>query len=327
MTDDTRAIEAQIRSRIRDFDVSSLLELLAELGLPNTPEGLGRAGHPSRVPRSSWLEDIRFERQNASDDPAVMIDANLGLLSCRSPLPDYFMKLMVDPTDAFVGEPLVEFLSVLDDRLLARRFSSYRPEEDSTIIADWPLMKRDMLCLGAKRSSAALHSLFRDIFPELRVSVLQAPRDHSMPAPNARLGSATLSRAALGGLAHVPVRAMEVLLCAAQRLSSLTDTDGVARPWGTVIRERLHKRIFPVLRGTGLHLAVWLLVLDEENEAHLYEPRGLPSYVGYDPLRDAEETSPPPRVLLFSGPIPEKSAHLPGQAAEFPHISWPPDHG
>jgi len=169
---------------------------------------------PASTPQPSWLEAIAFGPPDAPR--AATVFANLGLSSCRSPLPDYLRRLTLDPD---VRDPLGELLSLLDDRLLERRFASYRPEGDRGIFPDWAGTKRDMLCLGALRSPAALHWLFQAIYPELRVTVLRAPQDHSMPAPDARLGTAALGMAALSGRAVVPVRALEVRIACQDDLS------------------------------------------------------------------------------------------------------------
>lgn len=335
MTDE-RAQEPRIAERIRDFDVSALLLLLAELAdqSKSAPYALRREGYPASTPKLSWLEAISFGSPDAPR--AATVAANLGLSSCRSPLPDYMRRLTLDPD---VRDPLGELLSLLDDRLLERRFASYRPEGDPSIFPDWAGTKRDMLGLGALRSPAALHWLFQAIYPELRVTVERAPQDHSMPAPDARLGTAALGRAALSGRAVVPVRALEVRIACQDDLSPLLDADGARRHWAAVAVERLHAHVFPVLRGAGVHLTLWLLVLDEGARARIQ--RSTPpaqSYLSYDPVRGkirlhevsrapsprrfspldgalrarrrarAERAIPPilpARVLIFTGPVPE----------------------
>jgi hypothetical protein len=304
---DPRAEEPLIAERIREFDVSALLLLLAELaeGSPRRPPyALRREGYPASTPQPSWLEAITFGPTDEA--PSATVSANLGLSSCRSPLPDYLRRHTLDPE---VLDPLKELLSLLDDRLLERRFASYRPEGDPGIFPDWAGTKRDVLSLGALRSPAALCWLFQAIYPELRVTVERTPQDHSMPAPDARLGTAALGTAAISGRAVVPVRALEVRIACRDHLSPLLDAAGAQRHWAAVAGERLRAHIFPVLRGAGVHLTVWLIVLDEGARARIQgAPRVEPSYLGYDPIRGAEDASPPflpARVLIFTGPVPE----------------------
>lgn len=340
---DPRALEPRIEERIRDFDVSALLLLLAEIA-PDVPYALRRAGYPASAPRPSWLEAITFGPKDAP--PSAAVAANLGLSSCRAPLPDYFRELSRDPD---VNGALGELLSVLDDRLLERRFASYRPEGDPGIFPSFPGTRRDVLCLGALRSPAALHWLFHKIYPELRVNVRRLPQAHTMPAPDARLGAASLGLAALGGRAVVPVRALEVRLVCHDHLSPHLGAAGVRAHWAALAAERLRAHVFPVLRGAGVHLTVWLLVLDDEARARLRDAElPEPSYLGYEPLRRTRvrfrvrlrlrrgaavrrvrrprrfrplrrspravsrtrvnrlfAPPPPARVLIFAGPVPE----------------------
>jgi hypothetical protein len=346
-------IEGRIQERIRGFDVTALLLLLEEIGY--TPDAIRRAGFPSTSPQPTWLEAIDFQAH--PEGGSATIHGNLGLLSCRSPLPAYFRRFVEDPD---VSEPLAELLGVLDDRLLERRFSSYAPERDRGLFPAaspspkpdpngpgapdaWTSAKRDLLTLTALRSPSALHWLFQKAYPELRVTVRRAPQDRWIDTADVRLGSAVLGTAALGGLARLPVRGLEVTLLCRHRSSAILGERG-PRPWAEVARDRLFELIFPVLRETGVELSVTLLILDGEAEAHLDEDReSLLSYVGYDPIQQRRKRirfrrrlftdgrrlarrrerrlrafrqllrsrivrprvpGPSPRVLLFSGPIP-----------------------
>ncbi len=112
---------------------------------------------------------------------------------------------------------------------------------------DWAGTKRDMLCLGALRSPAALCWLFQAIYPELRVTVERTPQDHSMPAPDARLGAAARRGGALGR-AVVPVRALEVRIACRDHLSPLLDAEGARRHWAVVALERLRAHLSSAAR-------------------------------------------------------------------------------
>jgi hypothetical protein len=271
-------VPATLERRIRGFDVSALLDLLHFLGYPSA--ALRRSGHPTTTAQPTWLHSIALPEGGASGE--IRLFANLGLQSGRSPLPDYFRKVMEDPD---IGEPLAELLDFLDDRLLERRFASYRTERDPTIFPDFPAAKRDILALGAPRSPAALHWLFRKVFPELRITVRRAPREIDTLAPNARLGLGSLGSASLGGRARVPVHSLEVTLLAEHRLSAIPGPDGPL-PWFDVAQQRINELVFPALRGSGTTLSVALLLLDSSAQARL--DGGTPetrSQLGYDPLR------------------------------------------
>ncbi len=292
-----RRIRVNLKDRICEFDVSALLDLLHSLGYPSGD--LRRSAHQTPTSQPTWLHSIALPEGEARGE--IRLVANLGLRSGRSPLPDYFRKVMEDPD---IGEPLAELLDFLDDRLLERRFASYRTERDPTIFPDFPAAKRDLLALGAPRSPSALHWLFRKVFPELRITVRRAPRELDTFAPNACLGVGSLGSASLGGRARVPVHSLEVTLVAEHRLSAIPGPDGPC-PWSEVARERLTELVFPALRGSGTTLGVALLLLDGSAQALLcggtLETR---SHLGYDPLR---RRVPPRLGFLRFRPRPVRS--------------------
>ncbi len=340
--DDPR--RAQIRDRIGDFEVCALLRVLGELGYDRSE--IRYRGNFTSTPQAAWIHAIAFHDDSAEGRPRVTLTLNLGLLSCRSPLPSYFLELM---QEVDVQEPLLELLGVLDERLLDGRVASYRSELDRDTFPDpdwaprkapsparspagseamgatsatpfWASTERDFLSLCALRSPSTLHWLFEKVFPDLRVSVRRVRQDRKLGAPGVRLGTAQLGSAALGAQAVVPVRDLEVTLVCDQRLADLDEPEEGERasrsPWVLEVERRLQARIFPLLRETGMHLAVVLLLLDQRAEARL-DTRGSiedRSYLGYDPVRrrrpapdapDAPgEPAKPLRVVLFSGPIP-----------------------
>lgn len=309
-------LEPRIEERIRAFDVTALLQLLEEMGY--RPDQIGRAGHPAESPQPAWLDSIRFRHHHHLGQAATVF-ANLGLASCRTPLPAYFREFKGQPD---VDDPLGELFDLLDDRLLERRFASYAPERDRKIFPDeggpggrasprntWLEAKRDLLTLTALRSPSALHWLFAKVYPELRVTVRRAPQDRRIATPEVRLGVSPIGLAALGGEARLPVRGLEVTLLCEHRLAPILDADQVPLPWVRVAEERLEALIFPVLRETGVQLEVSLLLLDRGAAARLDGEAARVdelSYVGYDPLAPdpgaVPETSE--RVVLLSGPIP-----------------------
>lgn len=329
---------AQIHENIRHFDVRALLRVLEELGYDRSE--IRYRGNFTATPQAAWLDAIAFHDSSPVGSPRVTLKLNLGLLSCRSPLPSYFLELM---QEVDVQEPLLELLGVLDERLLDGRVASYRSELDRDSFPDpdwaprkapsparemnatsatpfWSSTERDILSLCAMRSPSTLHWLFEKVFPDLRVSVRRVRQDRRLGAPGVRLGTAQLGSAALGAQAVVPVRDLEVTLVCDNRLSDLDEpADGQRAsraPWVLEVEKRLQERIFPLLRETGMHLAVVLLLLDQQAVARL-DTRGSiedRSYLGYDPVgprRRATDTparpgdpAKPLRVVLFSGPIP-----------------------
>ncbi|WP_437509750.1 hypothetical protein [Sorangium sp. So ce1099] len=319
-----RRLERRLMQAASTFDVAALLELLEHLGRREGSVQL--LAHSTSAPQPTWVHAVELRPGGAK------ITANLGLLSCRSPLPDYFRQHLPPRSgrrarphsaatggaierDSAVEEPLRALLRLIDDRLLERRFASYRPERDARVVPDWGAWKRDQLSLTALRSTSTLQWLFQKVYPELRVTVRRAPGAERVPTEPTRIGSAVMGRAALGGQAVLPGRGIEVTLISEDRLSPITDPpaspwpdERTPVPWAELAERRLREQIFPVLRGTGARLVVALLVLDREAVARVAEPFEPErwSHLGYDPLSHPSSDAPPAplRVVLHAGPIP-----------------------
>jgi hypothetical protein len=314
-----RRIQERIRARARAFDIPALLALLEHLGYRRTD--IVFRGHHALGPQPALVHDIVFadeadhqhhraegdghreddtahadetdhELHRAEDDghreggtARVIVTVNMGLLSCRSPLPSYFHELL---TDLDTGDPLRELLRVVDAQLLATRCAGYRPER---MLPGWQGLQQDVLHTAGLGAPSTLHALFHRVFPELDLSVRRVPGERVLRTENARLGHAVLGGCAFGSRSSAAVSAIEVILRCAEPLSR------AGAPWAREARARLHTQIFALLRDTDLHLTVYLVMLDRSTYARFDGE----SYVGYDPLRGGPAL--PHRVLLFRGPV------------------------
>lgn len=273
-----RSVQAQIRARLRAFDATALLDLLAHLGYA-AADIVFRA-HESNAPQPSLFHDIDFDEHA----PRVVITVNVGLLSCRSPLPSYFGALLADMD---MGEPLRALLDLLDHALIRGRLLGERPER--MFGQAWDQARRDFLAVGGLRCPSGLDWLFRQAYPELEVAVRRGTGTRALPADGARVGHARLGGCAFGNRSLVPVRDLEVTLGCRESLS------GAGVPWLHEAQARLRDLVFPILHGTHVHLIVALLLFDDSMHAQL----DAESPVGYAPLPGG--SGRPRRIEIFRG--------------------------
>ena len=281
LSPDRDAVHARIQARIRAFDASALLDLLSHLGYE--PGDIAFRAYESSSPQPSLFHAIEFSDRA----PRVTVTVNVGLASCRSPLPSYFTGLLADMD---VGEPLRELLDLLDHALIRGRLLGERPER--MFGKDWLDARRDMLGLSGLGSPSGVDWLLRHAFPELDVVVRRGAAAHAMPADGVRIGHARLGGCAFGARSLVPVRDVHVTLRCKESLSPA----GV--PWLHEAQARLRDVVFPILGNTRVHLTVALLLLDASMVAELDDE----SPVGYAPLPGGEDV--PRYIEIFRGQVP-----------------------
>ncbi|HSS01096.1 MAG TPA: hypothetical protein VLM79_28760 [Kofleriaceae bacterium] len=320
-----RRLQYDICDRVRDFEIGPLLDLLASMGYGL--DDIWFRGHMTDAPQPTLLHDIAFaslggtiagppacERAidlGSADDvvaiapaangprarsvqPPVTITVNLGLLSCRSPLPSYFQRLLRDPT---YHEPLVELLQLLDHHLLRARLSSDRPER---LVARWGDVTSDLLRIHGLDSLIGLSWLFRHVFPELPLTVMRTSEELAMPHAPARLGS-ELGRVCLGPVTWIDVHDFQI---------TLRCEDSLLRPgtsWLHEVERRLRDTVFPALDAVCMNLTVILEIADQHADAAGFRPG---SYIGMDPL-ERVESGAPYRVIVARGLRPRQTD--PGQ--------------
>jgi hypothetical protein len=277
-------LRARIRARIRSFDATALLDLLEHLGYSRAD--IAFRAHESSSPQPSLLHDIEFAGDHGLG-PRVTITVNVGLASCRSPLPSYFTGLLADMD---IGEPLRELLDLLDHALIRDRLLGERPERGFG--ASWDQVRSDFVALAGLCSPSGVDWLFRHVFPELDVLVRRGAAAHAMPSGGVRIGVARLGGCAFGNRSLVPVRDLHVTLRCRESLSPA----GV--PWLHEAQARLRAQVFPALGASRVQLTVALLLCDDSMVAQL----DVESPVGFAPLPGGAGTAR--HVEIFRGQVP-----------------------
>jgi hypothetical protein len=324
---DLASIQRAICARARDFEIAALLDLLATLGY--RPGDVYFRGHVTETPQPTLVHHIEFadlERDLAglAPDPSidlgsvaeltaatppgpprrartggqtspVTVTVNLGLLSCRSPLPSYFQHLL---RDTALQEPLVELLQIVDRNLLRARLTSDRPER---IVGSWDEITSDLVRIHGLDSLVGLSWLFRHVFPELATAVERTSDALRVPYASARLGFSALGSACLGASTRIDVHDFQVTL----RCDESLLRPGV--PWLHEVDRRLRTIVFPALEPVSMNLTIVLELADDRAVAMLRDDRAPPreSYLGMDPLGlPGAPGGPPRRIVLYRGLLP-----------------------
>ena len=323
-----RPLQRAICARARDFEIGALLDLLATMGY--RPGDVCFRAHLTETPQPTLLHHIEFtDAEGTIGGPApengpsmelgsiaelaaetsqvmaafraggprsqVTVTVNLGLLSCRSPLPSYFQHLLGDVS---IREPLIELLRIIDRNLLHVRLTSDRPDR---LVERWDEITADLLRIHGLDSLVGLSWLFRHVFPELPVKVERTSEQLRVPYASARLGFSDLGSACLGAVTRIDVHDFQVTLRCEESLLR----PGV--PWVREAERRLRTVVFPALDPVCMNLTIVLELEDDRAFAALSDGAGprLDSYLGMDPLgRPDAEGLPVRRVILYHGLLP-----------------------
>lgn len=286
-------IQAEIKARIKEFEPTALVDLLLALGYPL--EALEFRAHQSFTPLPWIVHDIEFPRRygDLDDELRVTIMVNVGLLSCRSPLPSYMLRLAQRGVEAYA---IIELLDTLDRSLLHTRMTCSRATRS---VRAWREAQRNFLDCINLNSVFGLQWLCQQVFPELGVIVRRTGNEHELDAIGARLdGLSKLGECSFGSRARVGVQELELLL-----ICEDTQYDET-RPWILVGKQRLRDYVFPLLDEVCVTLTVSFVLLDRGGRARLSQAP--PSYVGYDPMLDEDgpPSDPPPQIRLYRGMLP-----------------------
>jgi hypothetical protein len=283
-------LERTVVARIREFEVGALLDLLGSIGYG--PGEIEFRAHAANGPQPALLHAIAFpDRDERARGPAkVVITVNLGLLSCRSPLPTYFQRFFQDMD---TRDPMIELIDVLDRSLLHTRLTSDRPER---LFAGWDRVRRDLLQVFGLDSPIGLTWLFRQVFPELALRVRRTCNEHMIPYDGATLGTSQLGECSFGDFARVGVHDMEVTLYCEEAIFRGTT------PWIREGDRRLRSSVFPLLDEVCLTLTVVFVLLDHGEGARL----GPTSYAGHNPMwrPGLGVKLPASRVEVYRGALP-----------------------
>jgi hypothetical protein len=242
-------------------------------------------------------EPARTSRRQPSDGAApVTVTVNLGLLSCRSPLPSYFQHLL---RDTVTYEPLIELLRLVDRNLLRSRLTCDCPQR---IVEQWQNITSDFVRIHGLDSLIGLSWLFRQVFPELPAVVERTADQLRVPYMSARLGFSALGSACTGVSTPIDVHDFQVTL----RCAELLRCPGV--PWLLEIDHRLNTIVFPALEPVAMNLTIVLELADDHAVAMLRDARASQreSYLGIDPLGlSIQRSAPPRRIVMYRGLLPQ----------------------
>jgi hypothetical protein len=285
--DEHVAFETRIRKRIRDFDLGALMRALAHRGY-----GVADVMFESNVEETSpesIVEAIRFVR---APRRSAIVTLNLGLLGSQGLLPSYFQRVIQEGDDP---ERFYDFIRFFDDRLLHNFVRALYPETDRAVYADWTATRKHYLKILGVGSTMSLHRVLRDVFPELAVRVRRVRIRTRMDAFAVRTGFSQLDGSAvLGGRYDVEPAGLSIDLVTEDGL-----TEGGQR-WPSVVLERLHARIFPLLAPYHIAVAVRLTTLAHGNWVRVEtQPEDASSELGFDRMRSPEEVRH--TVVLFEG--------------------------
>lgn len=307
-------LQRSIVARAREFEISALLDLLASLGYEAAEVAF--RGHLSASPQPTLVHEVELAQpprahgfgSGAPAGPGVTITVNLGLTSCRSPLPSYLLRLC---QQLETQHPMRELLDLLDRSLLHARLTSDQPDR---MLDGWADVQRDFLRIHGLDSPMGLHWLFRHVFPELGVHVHRITDDYRVPFAAARLGYSSLGHCSFGTTSRLSVHELEVTL-----VSRESTLGGVS--WPRIADHRIRRFVLPLLDEVCMNLTVAFLLLDRSTRARLHAT----SYVGYDPMwadepdepdeahavrqepeppAEPEPELPPARIVLYRGALP-----------------------
>lgn len=282
-----KQVQKRIRELIQRFDVPALMDALHHIGYRD--DQIDFMSNPTLSHQGALLQDIEF----LEHPDRVLVLTNLGLMSGQGPIPSYFYELLAEQRDS----TMTEFLWFFDNALLQQRFSGQFPERDERVVPDWSEVKRLQLALLQLGSPMGMHWLFRQVYPELPISVRRSLQKRRVRTEGIQMGESQLgSGCAFGGFTQVPVGGIDVhLLCE----DSSTQN---GRAWANEAERRLARQILPALDHVDLFLTVTLVFLDRQSVAKLAAQH----YLGYDPIaapRVEEGPQPAQQVILFQGEV------------------------
>lgn len=274
-----RAGVEALRAQLWRFDVSSLLACLQALGF--RWDELRFASHASAESPRRLVHDLEL----LADPRRVRIVLNLGLLSAQSPLPGYFFKEL-DAGRIDAGA-FADFIGFFDHVVLSRLILATQPELDRQLFGDVHKARQEEMQLLNLRSTATVHWLFQQIFPELAVRVEPIRKQRRVCSDGVRLGGAVLGgEATLGGCATA--------MGPGKRITLLGDDQAAVngQPWPLEARRRLDTWALPLFRPFGIALEVFLVLREQQSWARLSGG----SHLGYDQLRGGHKAR---RVALY----------------------------
>lgn len=227
----------------------------------------------------------------SSEPPSVVIHLSSGLFGAASPLPDYFQELL---SAEVLAESLGDLLHVLDDSLWRARIAGGHARRR---LAPFTSIDAHLGEASAGTDPLFLDWLFRQVFPELRVSVGRSVLPRALQLDNVLLGHVTLGQCALSGQTALAADALVVTLTAAfdGKGGPGSCKAGEGETWMEEVQLRLHRDVFPCFERRPLSLRVVLRVLASQTQSKVEETRLGEALV--------VQARPPFEFTLFSGTL------------------------
>ena len=281
MIDNRKTLLKKIAKNIRSFDLVALVRLLNRLGFPRSE--IYFECHEALSSATSLCQSITF----SNISPRVRIQLNLGLLGTNSPLPTFFQKYMEE--EEINPKTFARFLGFFNHHLVQQFLEMTEPQHHFPFFTNWRETKCHYLSLLGFQSISTLWLLMKLIFPELVVNIKK----------NARLvrldsSSLTLGRDGLGYESYIGERYEQTLSSFNVTFTTDDEVSVLGTPWPIEINKRLGSLLFPILKGTDLHLTLSLIIRKKFNCIHL----GANSFLGFDRIGKNRK---PFKLLLFHG--------------------------
>ena len=279
--DTLAAFAERIRRQRAQFDLGSLLELLAAHGWD--ADDVRFASHYSTVSQPCLIHDVEL----VAEPRHVRIILNMGLLGPQSPLPSYFFKKL--DTGKVDVAMFLRFIGFFDHAVLGAYARALYPERDRHLFPDERRAKRNDVLLLNLASCSTLHWLFATVFPELGVRIEKVMLDREIKTSALKLGTTVL-----GGDSTFGHRS--TVAAPGRRVTLYTEDEraGSGRPWLTEIPARMEAMVLPLVRSAGVEFELFLVIAAQQTWAKLESE----SYLGYDRVRGGTQSYR--RVKLLS---------------------------
>lgn len=288
------ALGSIVRSAHR-YELGPLVYALEQAGVTldrihfdGRPQPSARGGrHPIRLAPEGRL--VAAAKLVPGEPNRVVIHLTQGLFGPRSPLPSYFQQLL---SGEVLATTLGELLHVLDDSLWRGRVAFGHARRGLA-----PRTSTDQALGEATAGTDPLYLdwVFRQVFPELRVSVARGELPRSVRLDSVFLGHVALGQCALSGHTALPSDAVVVTLTSAfdAKRGAGEYRAGDGETWMEEVSLRLRRDVVPLFARQPVALRVVLRVLASQTQSKVTQTR-----LGEALVADAR---PPFEFTLFSG--------------------------
>lgn len=267
--------ELRVAQRAREFELGALVATLRAHGY-HTDDVVFQSNRDTGSPRS-LVEAVHFYGDGA--EQYVVVTLNIGLLGSQSLLPSYFFQALSDPSaSTTLTDPedlFADFIRFFDDQLLHELVQAVCPDQHTTVLGDWNAARLQANHLVGLGCPLGLDNVSRAVFPEFSVRISRGRIEQINTAYSAAIGGPALDGTAVLGRSYES-RAAGFFI----DLVVEDEVDDYGRPWATIVRQRLHRILLPLLARHELALRVRLTIIQHGRWAHIDEPDAPPATRG-----------------------------------------------